>query len=67
MIASSPLSVVNDLESNSTIPYHLAQYCARLGQIDQAKQWLPKCEILPDWDAVLQRFAADHTEAMSKI
>lgn len=24
------LSVVDDLESNSTIPYHLAQYCVRL-------------------------------------
>ena len=28
---------------------------------------MPKCEILPDWDAVLQRFAADHKEAISKI
>jgi hypothetical protein len=28
---------------------------------------MPKCEILPDWDAVLQRFAADHKEAMSKV
>jgi hypothetical protein len=28
---------------------------------------MPKCEILPDWDAVLQRFAADHKQAMSKI
>jgi hypothetical protein len=28
---------------------------------------MPKCEILPDWDAVLERFAADHSEAMSKI
>ena len=28
---------------------------------------MPKCEILPDWDAVLQRFAADHAEAMSKL
>ena len=28
---------------------------------------MPKCEILPDWDAVLQRFAADHKEAMSKL
>ncbi len=26
-----------------------------------------KCEILPDWDAVLQRFAADHKEAMSRL
>jgi predicted Zn-dependent protease len=36
------LAVVNDFEVNSTMPYHLAQYCARLGQIDQAKQWLGK-------------------------
>jgi hypothetical protein len=28
---------------------------------------MPKCEILPDWDAVLQRFAADHKQAMSKL
>jgi len=28
---------------------------------------MPRCEILADWDAVLQRFAADHAEAMSKI
>ena len=34
------VSVVNDFESNSTMPYHLARYCARLGQIDEAKQWL---------------------------
>ena len=28
---------------------------------------MPKCEILPDWDAVLQRFAADHKEAMTEV
>jgi hypothetical protein len=28
---------------------------------------MPRCEILADWDAVLQRFATDHAEAMSKI
>ena len=28
---------------------------------------MPKREILPDWDAVLQRFAADHKQAMSKL
>jgi hypothetical protein len=36
----------------------------------QKKQYggksMPKCEILPDWDAVLQRFAADHMQAMAK-
>jgi predicted Zn-dependent protease len=42
------LSVVDDFESNSTIPYHLAQYCARLGQIDQAKQWLGKALLAAD-------------------
>jgi len=36
------LSVVSGFESNSTIPYHLARYCARLGQVDEAKQWLGK-------------------------
>ena len=28
---------------------------------------MAKCEILPDWDAVLLRFAADHEKAMSKL
>jgi hypothetical protein len=27
---------------------------------------MPSCEILPDWDAVLRRFAEDHKKAMSK-
>lgn len=27
---------------------------------------MPKCEILPDWQAVLRRFAADHQAAMRK-
>ena len=49
------LSVVNDLESNSTIPYHLAQYCARLGQIDQAKQWLGKALLAADGPEAVNR------------
>lgn len=28
---------------------------------------MPVCEILPDWDAVLERFAEDHRKAMSKL
>jgi hypothetical protein len=28
---------------------------------------MPKCEILPDWDAVLQRLTADRAEVMSKL
>ena len=28
---------------------------------------MPKCEILPDWDAVLKRFAEDRELAMSKL
>ena len=28
---------------------------------------MPRCEILPDWDAVLQRFAGDHEQAMRKL
>jgi hypothetical protein len=28
-------------------------------------KWMPKCEILADWNAVLARFAADHKKAMS--
>lgn len=50
------LSVVNDFESNSTIPYHLAQYCAKLGQIDLAKQWLGKALL-----------AADGMEAVNRL
>ncbi|MCX6927107.1 MAG: tetratricopeptide repeat protein [Verrucomicrobia bacterium] len=50
------LSVVDDFESNSTLPYHLAQYCARLGQIDQAKQWLGKALL-----------AADGLEAVNRL
>ena len=50
------VSVVNDFESNSTIPYHLARYCSRLGQIDQAKQWLDKALL-----------AAEGTEAVENL
>jgi predicted Zn-dependent protease len=42
------LSVEGDFEANSTISYHLAQYCARLGQIDQAKEWLAKAFLSAD-------------------
>jgi hypothetical protein len=28
---------------------------------------MPSCEILPDWDAVLRRFAEDHNKAMSEL
>ena len=42
------LSVVDDFEVNSTIPYHLAQYCARLSQFDQAKEWLAKAFLSAD-------------------
>ena len=38
------------------MPYHLAQYCARLGQIDQAKQWLGKALL-----------AADGLEAVNRL
>lgn len=27
---------------------------------------MPKCEILPDWQSVLQRFASDHEQAIRK-
>lgn len=50
------MSVVNDFESNSTMPYHLARYCARLGQIGQAKQWLSRALL-----------AADGIEAVEKL
>ena len=42
------LSVVDGFEVNSTMPYHLAQYSARLGQIDQAKEWLAKAFLSAD-------------------
>ena len=42
------ISIVNSFESNSTIPYHLAQYCARLGETNQAKQWLGKALLAAD-------------------
>lgn len=28
---------------------------------------MPRCEILPDWQAVLKRFAADHEAAMKTL
>jgi len=37
---------VNKFESNSTIAYHLARYCVRLGQVDEAKQWLGKAFLI---------------------
>lgn len=40
------LSVANELEPNSTIPYHLARYCARPGQTDQAKRWPGKALVV---------------------
>ena len=42
------LSVADSFEANSTIPYHLARYCARLGQIEQAKEWLGKALLAAD-------------------
>jgi tetratricopeptide (TPR) repeat protein len=36
------LSVVNDFESDSAIPFHLARYCCGLGQVKEAAQWLRK-------------------------
>ena len=50
------VSAANDFEPNSTIPYHLARYCARLGQTDQAKQWLGKALL-----------AAEGMEAVEKL
>jgi predicted Zn-dependent protease len=49
------LSVANNFEANSTIPYHLAQYCARLGQIDQAKRWLGKALLAADGPEAVNR------------
>lgn len=54
-------SVVNDFESNATVPYHLARYCAKLGQISQAKQWLGKALLGAEAEEVekLRRMAMD--------
>ena len=30
-------------------------------------KFMPKCEILPDWDAVLERFAEDRAKAMRNL
>lgn len=42
------VSVVNDFASNATVPYHLARYCTKLGQIDEAKQWLGRALLAAD-------------------
>jgi len=34
------VSVIDKFEANSTIPYYIACYCARLGQTNEAKGWL---------------------------
>ena len=49
------LAVVNDFEVNSTMPYHLAQYCAKLGQIDEAKEWLGKALLAADGPEAVNR------------
>ena len=49
------LSVANHFEANSTIPYHLAHYCARLGQVDEAKQWLGKAFLSADGMEAVKR------------
>jgi predicted Zn-dependent protease len=49
------LSVADNFEANSTVPYHLARYCARLGQIDQAKQWLGKALLAADGPEAVNR------------
>ncbi len=49
------LSIVNDFEPNSTIPYHLARYCCGLGQVQEAKQWLGKALLVPTDPAEVDR------------
>jgi hypothetical protein len=36
------ISVVNDLQPNSTVPLHLTVYCCTLGQVEEALRWLEK-------------------------
>jgi len=49
------LSVVGELEVNSTIPYHLAQFCAKLGQVDESEQWLGKALLVAGGMAEVER------------
>jgi predicted Zn-dependent protease len=36
------LSVLNNFECNTTFPYYLALFSARLGELDEARSWLEK-------------------------
>ncbi len=42
------LSVVDNFESNSTIPFHLARFSCGLGQMDEAFRWLQKAVAATD-------------------
>ncbi len=36
------LSVLTKFEANATIPYYLARFCCKLGQVEEAQSWLEK-------------------------
>ncbi len=42
------LSVVSDFESTATVAFHLARYCCRLGQPDEAMRWLEQAVAAAD-------------------
>jgi uncharacterized protein HemY len=42
------ISVVDDFQSNSTVPFHLARYCCVLGQADEALRWLDRAVAAAD-------------------
>jgi tetratricopeptide (TPR) repeat protein len=49
------LETVNTFGINSTFAYHLACFCARLGQIDEAKEWIQKSVELVEDEEMLKR------------
>jgi predicted Zn-dependent protease len=53
------LFALNAFGSNVTIPYHLARYCCRLGQVTEAEQWLGK--------ALLVAADMEEVERLSKL
>jgi predicted Zn-dependent protease len=49
------VSVADYFEANATLRYHLARYCARLGQIDKAKQWLGRALLAAEGSEAVER------------
>ena len=49
------LSAQEKFEKNATIPFHLARYCSKLGQLLEAKQWLGKALLAADGPEEVKR------------